>query len=105
MAHFIKADGSPADVCGYGEAAYFAGFAFQHIADRDEAERLARKRADGRTVWHDGPPGAGQGGHGMTGQQQADEALRLDRERRAAVRRGDTADAERAERELGRLLD
>lgn len=41
----------------------------------------------------------------MTGQQRADEALRLDRERRAAERRGDRAGAAHAERELERLLD
>lgn len=40
----------------------------------------------------------------MTGQQQADEALRLDRERRAAERRGDGQGAAHAERELERLL-
>lgn len=48
MAHFIKADGSRADVCGYAEAAYFAGFHFQHIAARDEAARLAGIAARGR---------------------------------------------------------
>ena len=48
MAHFINTNGQPADVCSYSEAAYCGGFAFQHIADRDEADRLARKRADGR---------------------------------------------------------
>lgn len=48
MAHFIMADGKPADVCGYAEAAYFAGFHFQHIAARDEAARLARIAANGR---------------------------------------------------------
>lgn len=40
----------------------------------------------------------------MTGQQQADEALRLDRERREAERRGNSEGAARAERELERLL-
>lgn len=40
----------------------------------------------------------------MTGQQQADEALRLDRERRAAERRGDSHGVAQAERELERLL-
>lgn len=40
----------------------------------------------------------------MTGQQQADEALRLWREQRAAERRGDRAGAAHAERELERLL-
>lgn len=51
MAHFIKANGQPADVCGYAEAAYFAGFHFHHIAARDEAARLARKAAEGRKAW------------------------------------------------------
>lgn len=45
----------------------------------------------------------------MTGQQQADEALRLDRERREAERReaerrGNSEGAAHAERELERLL-
>lgn len=62
MAHFIKADGQPADVCGYGEAAYFGGFHFQHIAARDEAERLARdRRAMGAR-------------YGMTGRRARDKA-------------------------------
>lgn len=40
----------------------------------------------------------------MTGQQQADRALELDRERRAAERQGDRARAAHAERELEALL-
>lgn len=48
MAHFTMTDGTAAAVCGYAEAAYFGGFHFQHIAARDEWERLNRKRADGR---------------------------------------------------------
>lgn len=28
--------------CGYSEAAYFDGYAFQHIADWQESKRLAR---------------------------------------------------------------
>lgn len=40
----------------------------------------------------------------MTGQQQGDRALEVDRERRAAERRGDTEGTARAERELERLL-
>lgn len=40
----------------------------------------------------------------MTGQQQADRALELDRERRAAVRRGDREGERMAERELATLL-
>lgn len=48
MAHFITKSGSPADVSSYSEAAYFAGFHFQHIAARDEAARLAGIAARGR---------------------------------------------------------
>lgn len=48
MAHFTKTDGTAAAVCCYAEAAYFGGFHFQHIAARDEWERLARKRRDAR---------------------------------------------------------
>lgn len=40
----------------------------------------------------------------MTGQQQADEALRLDRERREAERMGNRARADRARAELDALL-
>lgn len=40
----------------------------------------------------------------MTGQQQADEALRLWREQRAAERHGDSERAAHAERELEALL-
>lgn len=40
----------------------------------------------------------------MTGQQQADAALELDRERRAAVRRGDREGERMASAALDRLL-
>lgn len=32
--------------CSYSEAAYFDGYHFQHIADWQEAKRLARIRTD-----------------------------------------------------------
>lgn len=48
MAHFTMTNGQAADVASYSEAAYFAGFHFAHIAERDEVARLARKAADGR---------------------------------------------------------
>lgn len=48
MAHFTMTNGSPADVSGYSEAAFFGGFHFAHIAARDEAARLDRIRTEGR---------------------------------------------------------
>lgn len=75
MAHFIGSNGQPADAASYAEAAYFAGFHFQHIAARDEAERLARKAADGRKAWErmqrDRRTGAR---YGMTGRRAGDKA-------------------------------
>lgn len=32
--------------CSYSEASYFDGYAFQHIADWQEAKRLARIRTE-----------------------------------------------------------
>ena len=126
MAHLIMADGQPADVCGYAEAAYFAGFHFQHIAAREESERLARKAAEGRKAWErrqrerragaragmtgrragDNPATGGHGERrpGMTSQQEADAALGIWREQRAADRRGDMRAAQEAERGLVALL-
>lgn len=84
MAHFTMTNGQAADVASYSEAAYFAGFHFAHIAARDEAERLARKAADGRKALErmarDRRTGARAG---MTGRRAGDKpatiapALRL----------------------------
>lgn len=74
MAHFTMTNGSPADVAGYAEAAYFGGFHFAHIAARDEAARLARIEREGRKAAarrmqadrrsaRAGLTGRGQGGH------------------------------------------
>lgn len=73
MAHFIGSNGQPADVCGYAEAAYFGGFHFQHIAARDEAERIARKQADCRKAWERANRGRRMGARaGMTGRRAGD---------------------------------
>lgn len=112
----------------YSERAYFDGDACAHCAARDEAARLDRIRKQGREAAErrykaDRRTNARAAGTGtrrprwqpcarvpccglsdMTGQQQADEGLRLDRERRAAMARGDREAERMAERELERLL-
>lgn len=78
MAHFIQSNGQPADVCGYAEAAYFAGFHFQHIAARDEAARLARKAAEGRKAWERRQRERRTGARaGMTGRRESDCATAM----------------------------
>ena len=75
MAHFTKTDGTAAAVCGYAEAAYFGGFHFQHIASRDEWQRLERKRADGRKAAERRYQAERRSARaGMTGRREGDKA-------------------------------
>lgn len=50
MARFSNASGQAADFSGYAEAAYFGGFAFQHIAAWEESKRLARIATQSRNA-------------------------------------------------------
>lgn len=76
MAYFTMTNGQAADVCGYSEAAFFGGFHFAHIAARDEAERLDRKRREARKAWERLSPDRRRMGarYGMTGRRAGDKA-------------------------------
>lgn len=73
MARFINPNGHAASVADYGEAAYFEGFAFAHIAAYAEALRLRQRDRRDRLALRDRRTG---GRAGLTGRRASDKGGR-----------------------------
>lgn len=69
MARFIQTSGHPSDATCYAEAAYFDGFAFAHIAAREEWARAETRTRRDRRQW-DRRTGARAG---LTGRRYGDK--------------------------------